>query len=305
MRILVADTDNGVIRRITRSASQPDVPWEVETATFDFPEAKGRGDRTRLQQRATYFESPSGISVDAFGGVYVADTATGEVRLILPTGSVVPALPTNGTPGDVVAASDGSSLIAEGNQGIERVTFGSPGILDVRRLSLGWGLERVTIEGWDFAPETAVLVDAQFISDRVVVNSGRIAFDLSSADLNGATIRVQNRGGLADLTVPSSQCRGSVVFEDPNLEAAVHETLYLAPDIPVACEWVTSLGYLKASGRNIQTLTGLFTLSLENNRIEDLAPPAGLENVYNLDLSFNSISDLAPLVANPGHGPGD
>ncbi len=303
VRILVADTDNGVIRRITRSGPEADASWEVETVTFDLPVLEGRGDSTRLQQSAACFESPWGISADAFGDFYVSDTAMGKVSLILPIGSIVPTLPTNGTPSDLVAAPDGSLLVAEGGQGIRRLTFGSPEILDVRWLSLGSGQERITIQGLNFAPESGVLVDAQLIPDRVVVDSGRIVFDLSSADINGARIRVQNRGGLAEFAVPSSDCQGDVVFEDPNLEAVVHETLGLAPDVPVACEWAASVDYLNASGRNIRTLTGLdaftglFMLVLENNQIGELAPLAGLNRLKYLYLSRNQISHLEPLAS--------
>ena len=100
-----------------------------------------------------------------------------------------------------------------------------------------------------------------------------------------------------------------VSIPDPNLAAAVRETLGLTPG-----DIITQLDMLRfgivndkrsfnASSRQITDLTGLeYTMNtlrlliIRHNQISDVSPLAGLVNLENLNLVSNQISDVSPLA---------
>lgn len=93
----------------------------------------------------------------------------------------------------------------------------------------------------------------------------------------------------------------SVVFDDPNLEAAVKAALGVPADVPIIESDMLRLTSLNAEGLGITDLTGLefatnlTSLNLGSNNITDLSPLASLENLQNLWLPNNGASDLSPL----------
>ena len=95
---------------------------------------------------------------------------------------------------------------------------------------------------------------------------------------------------------------GTIVnLSDPNLRAAIAETLAKSPNTLITVEDIEKLRRLEASNRNIQDLTGLQhatnlkELILNNNQISDLSPIAGLIELSKLRISDNPLSDLSPL----------
>ena len=92
-----------------------------------------------------------------------------------------------------------------------------------------------------------------------------------------------------------------VHFPDPNLRAAVAESIGVDPDhiTRVALQRLTRLGVLN---REIESLEGLQhapnlrLLDLSGNPISDLTPLANLTNLVELLLSGGRISDLTPLA---------
>ena len=101
---------------------------------------------------------------------------------------------------------------------------------------------------------------------------------------------------------PPERSPGTVVhIPDPNLRAAIAESLGKNPNAPITVEEIESLGRLTAENRGIHDLTGLHfatnlnRLYLKNNRISDLSPIAGLINLRDLKLDYNLISDISPL----------
>lgn len=75
--LLVADTGNATIRKITSSG-------EVTTFAGRVGDAGSQDGNASVAQ----FYGPSGLAVDAFNNVFVADTYNGNVRKITPTGIV-------------------------------------------------------------------------------------------------------------------------------------------------------------------------------------------------------------------------
>ncbi len=125
---------------------------------------------------------------------------------------------------------------------------------------------------------------------------------------------------------------GAVVhIPDPNLRAAIAESLGKSLNAPITVEEMEGLGSLEARNKGIQDLTGLQfatnlnelvlsnnELALNNNQISDLSPIAdlinlrvlnlwnnpvsnlssvrGLKNLYELSFGLTSVSDLSPIA---------
>ena len=101
---------------------------------------------------------------------------------------------------------------------------------------------------------------------------------------------------------PPERSPGTVVhIPDPNLRAAIAETLSKSPNAPITVEEMERLGKLDARNRGIRDLTGiqfatnLNELRLRENRITDISPIAGLVELHRVDLSENPVSDMSPL----------
>ena len=102
---------------------------------------------------------------------------------------------------------------------------------------------------------------------------------------------------------PPERSPGTVVhIPDPNLRAAIAESLGKNPNAPITVEEMERLGRLEAGHRDIRDLTGLqfatnaTELHLYSNfSISDLSPLAGLINLELLRVDGN-LSDLSPLA---------
>ena len=93
-----------------------------------------------------------------------------------------------------------------------------------------------------------------------------------------------------------------VTFPDPNLEAAIRETLN-KPSGPIYASELAGLGSLSAVDRGIENLSGLqyctnlTWLDLGFNQIGDVSPLANLTNPTHLVLEFNQkIGNISPLA---------
>ena len=103
---------------------------------------------------------------------------------------------------------------------------------------------------------------------------------------------------------PPERSPGTVVhIPDPNLRAAIAESLGKNPNAPITVEEMERLGRLVARNRGIRDLTGiqfatnLSKIDLRDNEISDLSPLAGLINLRELRLDHNfQPSDLSPLA---------
>ena len=101
---------------------------------------------------------------------------------------------------------------------------------------------------------------------------------------------------------PPKPIPGAVVhIPDPNLRAAIAESLGKSPNAPITAEEMEGLRDLDARNKDIRDLTGLqFAtnldgLDLKNNQVSDLSPIAGLIGLRDLRLDDNPVSDLSPV----------
>ena len=106
------------------------------------------------------------------------------------------------------------------------------------------------------------------------------------------------------VTLPERPPDAVVQIPDPNLRAAIAETLGKNPNAPITVkemEGLDNLGRGYGRSRGIRDLTGfqfatnLKGVSLEDNQISDLSPLAGLINLRTLGLGNNLVSDISLL----------
>ena len=102
---------------------------------------------------------------------------------------------------------------------------------------------------------------------------------------------------------PPERSPGTVVhIPDPNLRAAIAESLGKSPNAPITVEEMERLGRLDARDKGIRDLTGLqfatnlSRLYLDDNQISDISPLAGLINLKDLGFPDNNVSDLSPIA---------
>ena len=94
----------------------------------------------------------------------------------------------------------------------------------------------------------------------------------------------------------------SVQIPDPNLRAAIEETLGKASGVPITREEMATLKELIANDRGIRDLTGLelainlTDLYAPDNQIADLSPLSELTHLAVLNIWHNPIENLSPLA---------
>ena len=94
----------------------------------------------------------------------------------------------------------------------------------------------------------------------------------------------------------------SVYIPDPNLRAAIAETLGKASGATITAWEMATLEKISASGMEIEDLTGLEyathleVLKINGNPISDLSPLAGLRTLKELNISWTKLSNLSPLT---------
>ena len=99
----------------------------------------------------------------------------------------------------------------------------------------------------------------------------------------------------------SDVAEAGVHIPDPNLRAAIEDTLGVKSGSPISSEEMTTLTYLRARDASIGVLIGLefatnlTELRLGDNGITDISPLSGLTNLRRLGLGRNRVTDISPL----------
>jgi len=181
VRIVVADSGNGAIRRVYENG-------DVET----------------IRVPSVSFDSPSGVAVDPSGNLFVTEPQAGRVRVILKSGGVVAAAEagTFAGPKGVAVEQSGRVIVSGRERAATELTYGTPGItgLSPDRLSNRGG-QTITITGNNFAPDTLLVVSGVVVANRTIRDTRTITFTAPALPSGRGTVTVQNRGGIGQAPV--------------------------------------------------------------------------------------------------------
>jgi sugar lactone lactonase YvrE len=200
--VIVADSGNGRIRRVKETG-------EVVTVRTNASSVSSLVN-ARLSARATgdpapaIFSTPTGVAIDPAGNIYVAQPDSGEVRVLLQTGAIVPAAQagTFDTPRSVAVAENGKVLVTGTGPAARQLVYGQPQISAVSpaRFSSKGG-QSVTINGSNFSPDTVIIIGDTVIANPDVADTQTIKFAVPALLSGRSTLTVSNRGGTAQTVV--------------------------------------------------------------------------------------------------------
>jgi sugar lactone lactonase YvrE len=189
--VLVADRDNGAIRRV----------WEdgqVETVLGGATAGGG----TSFQSLGV--QKPTAVAVDPVGNIYVTDTAADQVSILLTSGQLVPAAEPGQFEG-VLALEIGESgqiYATDASGAVVEIAYGRPVISQIlpNRVSSQGG-DRVIITGSNFSSDSVVVVPGAVALNVVVEDTQSISFTTPQMPSGMGTLTVQNRAGIAQTSI--------------------------------------------------------------------------------------------------------
>ena len=208
VRVIVADTGNGLLRRIR-------CPVDSPCSSGAVVETVGDGSLPARAGRFPAGESPPtggpvGVAVDSAGIIFVSYPDLGEVLLLSPDGGVAPLAQAGSftEPTGLTQQRSGELVVVDAGRSMAEIRFGGPAISAVvPSLVSSTGGELVTIEGANFAPETRVFVRGVEMVEVSVEDTQTIRFTAPGLPSGRTTLSVQHRGGLAQtplvLTLPA------------------------------------------------------------------------------------------------------
>lgn len=300
VRMLVADSSNGVVRRVSANGQVDTLLAPAGSSIVGIDTAKRYNVDVPLS-----FSSPRGIATDPVGNIYLSEPATGMVKTILANGDVVSAVPSNTfvNPQSLVITGTGRVVVASGNRSVQEIRYGQPQIASVQPNDVSMaGGDTVTITGSNFGPDTIVILKGQKLTGVVIQDTKTLRFNSPALPSGASTITVQNRGGLAqaqfvirpvalaDLQpgyITTITGRGDYVGDGGAATAAIVSPGAMAVD---------AIGNLYISSgsriRRVDSRTGLITTIAGNNPGGDSA-----------DGVLATLADLSPIrVAVDGAG---
>lgn len=196
--VLVADTENGRIRRVFEDGRvetvdpAPSVPRRTEFPT------------TRLGLPAgARFERPESVVADPFGRIYVTEPENNEVLILLSDGRRAP-LAQRGTfvnPRSIAVTQAGQVAVTDSGHLGRSVRFGVPEVLSIENAEGEDGVSETTLTGRNFAPDTIAVVPGSEILDLRVLDSTRMRFVVGDSARLSTTLTVLNRGGSERMNV--------------------------------------------------------------------------------------------------------
>ncbi|MBI4474022.1 MAG: SMP-30/gluconolactonase/LRE family protein [Acidobacteria bacterium] len=270
--VIVADTGNGVLRRVKENG-------EVETLRAAGPRAVTLQALKSSQitvGEPLKFDGPTGVIVDALANIYVTEPAAGRVRVVLQgQGAVVPATQANTFrgPRGLSATESGRLVVADSGFAARELSYGAPQIESVSPGRLNdRGGERVMIRGRNFAPDSVVVISGVVVRAAEIQNTEAILFTAPPAGSGRTTITVQNRAGLG---------QAPVLVDPPPLTAlplgyvttVAGGTTYEGDGGPA-----TSARLVVASGVAIDSSGAVYIAEYSSHRIRRVDPRSGIIN---------------------------
>ncbi len=197
--VLVADSGNGLIRRVWEDGS-------VETlTTLNLQASRAKQPPVRLQAApAVRFDFPSGLVRDPFGNLFVSETETGLVKVLLRTGEVVLAAEPGSFdgPGGMTTTIRGRILVAESRRTVQQIRYAGPSIFSVEPVTVSANPgQAVTIFGRNFAPESVVIIGDVVVDSINFKDTTEISFISPALPSGRQTLTVQHRGGQAQTQI--------------------------------------------------------------------------------------------------------
>ena len=269
VRVIVADTGNGLLRRIRCPVDSPCSSGAVVETVGDSSLPARAGRFPAGEGPAT--GGPVGVMVDPAGIIFVSYPDLGEVLLLTPDGRVAP-LAQGGSfiePTGLAQNQSGELVVVDARSSAAEIRFGAPVITTVLPSVISTtGGELVTIEGANFAPETRVFVRGLEMVDLSVENTQTIRFTAPAFPSGRTTLTVQHRGGLA---------QAPLVLTLPDIELAPGHIITVAGgsnftgDGSLATEAVIAF----PAGLAVDASGSVF-VSDQTNRIRRIDPSTGL-----------------------------
>jgi sugar lactone lactonase YvrE len=192
--LLVADTGNGVIRRVLETGEAQTIRSGGESAALRVATSASAPAAPLL------FDSPEGIAVDSSSNVFVSEPGTGRVRTILSAGEVVDAAQANTfkSPKGLAITQTGKIVVAESNVSAREISYGPPQITRITPSRVGArGGSLITIQGKNFAPDTRIAIAGTLIAGAKIADTSTISATLPVLPSGNGTVTVENRGGVA------------------------------------------------------------------------------------------------------------
>ncbi len=193
--VVVADAGNGALRRVSENGT-------VQTLTVSAPPGLAIGIASDSSNNFLLHQ-PTGIAVDPAGNIFVSESS-GAIRTLLHTGQVVFAVQPNTfrSPRGITIAQSGTILVADAGNTAQQFRYGEPLISSISPASIrNTGGQRITIHGFNFAPETSVVLNGYVGANVLVENSQTVSFTAPPVPSGLTTLTIEHRGGIAQYPV--------------------------------------------------------------------------------------------------------
>ncbi len=216
---IVADTGNGVIRRVKetgqvetigittlggltiRAAHKPPLQENHASVALSLSHSPALPlSSFHAPSMVVTFNSPTGVILDSFGNIYVSEPSSGQVKTLLPNGQIVPSAQPNTfrAPRGIAISQSGRVLVADSGRSGQQITYGEPALTSITPNQVNSrGGEKVTLKGKNFAPGTLVIAAGVVIPEVRIIDTQTISFNAPMLPSGLTTLTVQNRGGLA------------------------------------------------------------------------------------------------------------
>ena len=198
-RLIVADTGNGTIRRVS-AAGVVETLLQPSVNSISVPGSKKIwSSRILTGTPGLSFDAPTGVAVDSSGTIYVTEPSTQQVRAILSGSEVVSVSPPNSfeQPEGILIGAEGQLLVADAKRSVQEIRYGQPVITTIEPFRVSnLGGDTVTIRGRNFEPNSIVIVGGVQVSGAVPTDTETISFAAPQLPSGLVTVTVQSRGGL-------------------------------------------------------------------------------------------------------------
>jgi sugar lactone lactonase YvrE len=275
VRLIVADSGNGLIRRVHESGVVETISaGNAITHTIMRANPLEGGSSRSL----TRFAAPVGVAVDSSGTIYVTEPDTGSLRALLPGGDIVSVVQsqTLRNPLGVAASSGGHLIVTDGKNPVREIRFGEPRIdsIDPSTISMRGG-ERVTVRGANFGPDSVIVVGNRIVaretaSGALPNDTQRFSFVAPPLSSGVTTVSVQNRGGTAQ--------RPLLVEPTPLRDLAPGTVTTFAGGSSYVGDGFQALNAVVAFPRNVQVDASgnHYIVDYDNNRIRKIDAATGI-----------------------------